>query len=282
MISEELKKYLNHTKDGYFEFKDKNCNFSGVKFNVDKYNFPDAGSYFVKEIYGAGNGESEHMVCAEVLLNRVYQKLGLKSVEYYPLFNSKRCVISKAIQGENICSGEEFFEKVSNNSAGFDKRVVKFADEYSQSELDTIQNFLKYADEDFLRQLFITRGFDLATFNYDRNLKNFFVESDETGLARNMILLDNEASGCLKYRRNGYYNDFTSQKLYKDELIRAFRQNEDYQQYITRFEIAETIATAPFNETTQEVKDEIGFVVDAEFLENVKMNSYKVAEELVK
>lgn len=288
MIGDELKEYLKHRKDGFFEFEEKAKISSSVKFNVDKLQLPSGKVGFIKEIYGAGNGESDCMVCAEVLLSRLYQKLGLKSIEYYPVINNgHRCVISESYEGENISLGSDFFDKVMSNTADFgllclNERIIKFCDEYNRSDLNTIQNFLRFADVDFFRQLFIVRGLDVGTFNYDRNFKNFFVESDASGIAKNMILLDNEASGCMVYKRNGYHNDFTSQKLFEDDLIRAFKQNEDYQQYITRFEIAETIATAPFEETAHEIKEEMGFVVEHEFLETMKANSNNIAEELVK
>ena len=285
MISEELKDYLNHRTDGYFEFKQ---DLSGLKVNscVNKYYLPNNKVYYVKSI--DEYVESYPMVSAEVLLSRLYPKLGIDSVKYYPLVNNKGKlgVISKDIFGINISDGREFFREVMFKSAGtndvfVDQTTLYFSDKVNRGKLGTINNFLKYADEDCFKQLFLLRGLDLATANCDRNPDNFFVERDFDGVAKKLIALDYECSGSIDYNSDYYYSEFGKRMSCKN-VIQAFKDNEDYQQYITRFEIAEKIATAPFDETAQEIKDEIGFVIEPEYLERMKITSDKIAEELAK
>lgn len=285
MISEELKEYLNHRTDGYFEFKQ---DLSGLKVKscVNKYCFPNGINYYLKDINEYA--ESYPMVSAEVLLSRLYPKLGLDSVKYYPFVNKNGVlgVISKDIFSINISDGSEFFTEVrfrsgGNNGAPIGDDILNFSDETNRSNLKTIKNFLKYADENCFKQLLLLRGIDLATANFDRHPENFFVERNFDGIAKKLIVLDNEGSGSIDYNADYYYTSF-GKCMPCEDLIKAYKQNEDYQEYITRFEIAEKIATAPFDETVQEIKDEIGFVIEPEYLERMKVTSDKVAEELVK
>lgn len=291
MISEDLKEYLNHRTDGYFEFKKGDgenpypIGYS-IKSCVKKYFLSSAGNYFIKDFNSFT--ESHPMVSAEVLLSRLLPKLGFKSVEYLPFVSSdgSLSVISKELYGINISDGLEFFSEVMFKSPGrgncfLNKDLLCFADEKNRGELNTINNFLQYADANFLRQLFLLRGVDLAIGNSDRNPENLFVERDYNGVARNIITLDNEASGSIDCLSHNFYSEFGKRMPSKD-LIKAFKENEDYQKYITRFEIAETIASAPFDETAREVKDEMGFTVEPNFLDRMKSNTDMVAEELVK
>ncbi len=287
MISEELKEYLNHRKDGYFELTTKeDATTFFVTPQVRLHQLENDGKYFVKNIDKGKNSYS--MVSAEVLLSRLYPKLGLKSVEYLPIYNKGVTgVISKDISSKNITDVVGFLfdvvdgtrECLSNMFLDYSD-VVYFSDEYNRGKVNTITNFLKYVDVEYFKQLFTLRAVDLATFNHDRHLDNFRIEKNEKGIAQNIILLDSEACGCPIYRIDSFYSDFTPKNLRGAELVKAFKENEDYQQYISRFEIAEKIATAPFDETAREIKEDFGFIVDGNFLEEVKANSYKVAEDL--
>lgn len=289
MISEELKEYLNHKKDGYFELTTKeDITTFFVTPQVRLYQFENGGKYFVKNIDKGKN--SYPMISAEILLSRLYPKLGLKSIEYLPIYNKGVAgVISKDISSKNIENPVNFLfdvvnetrESMSNMFLEYNE-VAYFSDEHNRGQVNTISNFLKYADKEYFKQLFLLRGVDLATFNHDRHLDNFRIERNEEGVAQNIILLDSEACGCPIYRVDSFYNDFTSKTLRGNELVKAFKDNEDYQQYITRFEIAETIATAPIDETVKEIKEDIGFVVDNIFVEEIKNNSWQVAEDLAK
>ena len=283
MIDERLKEYLQLRKDGYLEFKEKTSLTDTNKANVCKLTLPKE-EYFVKwmyEKYGKG------VVDAEVLLGRVYQKLGLNSAIYYPLCidGSKNIVISKSIRqkGDETAAGfanDVMASSVNMKNPFLNFDVLKFRDDLSNSHLNTIQNFLKYSNVDFFRQLFLTRGLDLGTFNYDRNLHNYFVYKNGDK-AEGIGLFDFEASAVRQFIHNGFYNDFNNREDSED-LISDFIQNEAYQEYITRFEIAEAVGSAPFEETAREVEDEIGYKVSESFVEEMKSNCDKVAEELAK
>mgnify|MGYP003291429879 CR=1 FL=1 len=287
MISEDLKEYLNHRTDGYFEFKSDNLHGMRIKSCVRKYYFPNSCNCYVKEMLQGD--ESYPMVSAELLLSRLLPKLGIKSVEYLPFVNNKGIisVITKDISGRNISDGIEFFNEVMAKSAGngncfLNSEVLVFADEQNRGELNTINNFHKYANSDTFKQLHLLRAFDLATLNNDRNPGNLFIERDEKDIGVGIIGLDYEMSGAPSYYTNNYYSTFSSKRLPGMDVIDAYKENEDYQKYITRFEIAETIASAPFDETAREVKDEMGFVIEPNFLDRMKSNTDIVAEELVK
>ena len=230
---------------------------------------------------------------AEILLARIYSKLGFTSCQNFPIhesvYNNAFYVASTNIRTNDAVEGFNFDGVIFENYTNYFARKNQL--ENGNDRLTG--RFTGKAITDLLK----LRLVDTAAFNTDRHLGNFFysLQTQDNGqkVATGIKTFDYGESGK-SYNRDcpdkvDYYNNFTTLgdrdrtlRLSRPEIIHQFRTNETSQLFLPKEECAQILGSVNFQKEARELEQETHYKVDKCFVDDLDRSFTDMAEELAK
>ncbi len=268
----------------YFGKKEKKQGFFNLQ-DLNEYNFQTDSCYSTRRI--EINGKDYFMkdlfnkdrISAEILCGILYNKIGTKSAMYLPTkFNDEKCVISNDVLDKD-CMSIDYYLKILDEVYHYGHvNPFLFSDKYSYIPL---KNRLDVVTLDCLRENLKLNAVDLAVGNWDGRNSNRGVKFID-GKATEMRAFDNEASGWKWGNKNDliFYNNFSVERLFPQDIMNHYRTNEEYRQYITPQELAEVVGALPIDESVQEATEATGHNFNQDYIDFLKYNTNRTAEEL--
>ena len=135
-----------------------------------------------------------------------------------------------------------------------------------------------FASKHAIRQNLKMNAVDLALSNWDRGFNNFGVTIQQNKV-EDIVLYDHEASGW-QIGREKFHNNFSFLSLPFDEIINYYKTNEEYREYTTPQELAETVGNIEIDKTASDITEQTGHQFREEYLDFLKFRIDKTAESL--
>ena len=247
-------------------------------------NFVDAtGKKFIKPVF------SKEQLDAEILLPKIYEKLGLTSCKNFPIKNRKgnMFVVSTNVLTDNtlvsgdyrlniFANGWRTFSKQDKLSDGTDKLTGKYS-------------------ENAIKDLLKLRLLDTATFNTDRHQHNFFytIETKEDGakVATSIKAIDYEDSGGHLTRSLGkefFFNNFVEGgddwgfQLSREQMIDEFKNNETSNIFLPKQECAEILGSVNFQKEAKTLAEETGYFCNQNLVDAWDKSFCDMAGQLIR
>ena len=227
---------------------------------------------------------------AEILLSRLYGKLGFKSCKNFPVVDksgenfivstdvlTKGTILADLFKGRVFSQNSNCFLKSEELTSGFDA----LSGDYS---LDAI------------KLLLLLRGVDFVFYNADRHLNNFgYKVKEEKGkeVVTGIATFDYENSGSeynRKFLSNAlYYNNFnlggeddTTCLLNRKDMIESFKTNETANMFLPKNEFAEILGGIGVKKEAKILQEETGYTCNQKLIDAWDKSCYNTAEELSK
>ena len=229
-----------------------------------------------KKYYIKHQENNNDRASAEIINGILFNKAGIVSAEYLPIeFENKKCVISNDVLNQNCMSLCDYEISLIDKKNIYFKPFL-FAKDKRYENFDR----LSLATLDCLRQSLIINAIDLGINNWDGTCNNRGVQV-VNGIATAMRVFDNEASGWgWNENISEFTNSFVAHRISHEEIINHYRTNEEYRKYITPQELAEVVGSLPLDESAKEFTEQTGYQFSQEYLDFLKFNTDKTAEEL--
>lgn len=198
---------------------------------------------------------------AEILLSRLYEKFGIKSATYYPV-NNGDIVISDDVGSKNniLTPSAQLTLNLDRN----DGENICFSD-HAITNQSTM------------------RILDLGSKITDRHKYNF-LHVINCGKIDDVVVYDFGRSAI--YPNEKYYNDFTfSTNLTREEMLKNVKQNEMLEEFVDKHALAEQMGVASDSgivELAREIRQDLGYNINEEYIDNLRSSFEEVAEILDK
>ena len=243
------------------------------------------GKYFLKFVFMSNELD------AEILMPRVYEKLGFISCKNFPIMGKEgnTFIASSNVHTKGTVIADKYWGRI------FDDYWNCFSHkEYLKDGFDTLTgNFTEGAIKDLLK----LRLVDTASFNTDRHTHNFFytTQKDEDGsrVATGIKTIDYGDSG-MDYNRLfsnevGYYHNFSyngeedcEERLTRSEMINEYKYNETSNMFLPKTECAQILGSVNFQKEAKDLQQETGYHVNQKLVDAWDKSFDNMAEELSK
>ena len=229
---------------------------------------------------------------SEVLLSQVYYKAGIRNAVYTPSkmfckwkFKTNDTVISNDVSNphKNFLA-ENFFMFHGERGRC---RPVLFPTKKPSGEQLIETFFTKKAQRDMV----LMQTLDVASYNVDRKLNNFFFEANDAQIT-GVITIDNGSNLTYgsKYGvtaqdlQNASFTNFLGRgdTITRAETIQELKTNETVNDVITPGEIAKTLGDIDIPKVAQDIEQTIGYKIDDKIVEVLDASITSMAEELSK
>lgn len=229
----------------------------------------DGSDYYIKEV----NGDK---LSAELLLGQIFNKLGIKSAIYLPVRHDDYSeAISNDVLDDNTIIASVYLSNLKKSVGKYNPFL--FTQEKTFLPIDnSIRN--TFASKHAIRQNLKMNAVDLALSNWDRGFNNFGVTIQQNKV-EDIVLYDHEASGW-QIGHEKFHNNFSFLSLPFDEIINYYKTNEEYREYTTPQELAETVGNIEIDKTADDITQHTGHQFREEYLDFLKFRIDKTAETL--
>lgn len=290
MFDNGLLRKFEHTKtrDGILDLKDtKDFSYTHLERSVWKMLSSD-GLYYAKAV-------NKSRMDAEVLLSQVCKHLGFSTAIYLPvqnpMFNAPnltqedivrlqnyRYAVSNNVVFENTPLAYDYFTQIGEGKRQFCRLP------YNLFNVKNPIDYTKYFTKDAMRQLIKMNIFDIASFNFDRHENNYALKIEE-GLVTDVVLFDFGASGVGAKRNlagEKYFTSFQEKDLNKKNTLMAFKENSVIEEIVPFTELANELGSVDFAETSRDIKEELGYKVNFQYIDKLTQSFDETAEFLMK
>ncbi|MBE5739119.1 MAG: hypothetical protein E7354_05285 [Clostridiales bacterium] len=154
---------------------------------------------------------------SEVLLSRLYNKLGVNSATYYPLVASRGVIEREEVDIMSSQSlldipGFETTQAVADNKLQDVVSHLTNTDRYSMMDIIKMRNEIaqfdpRFAEDRFFGEFMLMHAIDNICLQEDRTLNNFFTYRDRKTGESGVITYDHERTGLDKFFFN-YVSEF--------------------------------------------------------------------------
>ena len=242
--------------------------------------------HFIKEV-------KDDKLSSELISSHIFNMLLIKSAIYLPVKHGDYSeAVSNNVIDDNCLITSVYLSELKKTLGKINPFL--FSNENSFIPIDnTTRNTL--ATRHAIRQNLKMNAVDLAIDNWDRGYNNFgvvmkekvfydkglnnFEISIKDNVIEDIVLYDNEASGWnLPHKK--HHNNFSFSTLSFEEIINHYKQNEEYREYISPQELAQTVGSIQIDTSAQEVTQVCGHQFSQEYLDFLKFNVDKTAEAL--
>lgn len=290
MFDNGLFEKFEHTKtrDGILDLGNtKDFSYSHLERGVWKM-IGGEGLYYAKSV-------NKSRMDAELLLSQVCKGLGFSTAIYHPFQNLM--FDAPNLTETDIINLQNYRYAVSNNVV-FDHTPLAYEHysnltdgnrqfcslPYSLFKDKSGVDYTKYFTKDAMRQLIKMNLFDIASFNFDRHENNYALKIED-GIVVDIVLFDYGASGVGAKRMNEderYFTSFQEGFSNKENSLKAFKENPVIEQFVPFTELANEIGNVDFVETSRDIKEELGYKVNFQYIDKLTQSFDETAEFLMK
>lgn len=210
---------------------------------------------------------SKKEVDAELLLSRVYNKLGFNSAVYFPAKNG-------------------FENYVVSNDVVFDHKIVKKPTSHFNAFINRHHpNNEQFTDNAIEKQIEM-RIVDLASFVPDRHENNFYHIFKDKKID-DMALIDYEYSGQIYDTKNEgglYYSPYSSYQYFRKDVCKELGQKDEINAYVDRNEVAESLGNMADNgiiKTATEIEQNLGYSINKNYVDALRHSYDQMTQILV-
>lgn len=290
MFDNGLFKKFEHTKtrDGILDLENiKDFSCYHLERGVWKM-IGGEGLYYAKAV-------NKSRMDAELVLSQVCKGLGFSTAIYHPFQNlvfndpkltevdiinlqNYRYAVSNNVVFDDTPLAYEYYAGLGNGERQFCSIPYSFFN--SKNPID----YTKYFTKDAMRQLIKMNIFDIASYNFDRHENNYALKIED-GKVVDVVLFDYGASGvgakrCLEGEK--YFTSFQEEDLNKKNTLMAFKENSVIEEIVPFTELANELGSVDFAETSRDIKEELGYKVNFQYIDKLTQSFDETAEFLMK
>ena len=242
--------------------------------------------YFYKKMNGFF---SKEVADAEILLSQLYQTAGLDSAIYLPGRDGwKTFLLSNDVCGKDVIEARSFHDRIADKEGISTPVMATLTSKPYQTGSDIVKYFTKKA----LAKRIITRAYDSAGHNPDRQDCNYVYKLNDLGQAEDLALFDYErggieASQCMTFGRDvllgyGYANDQGDKNISRIGMIDRLKHDEFVASVVDLSQVGEQMGNIDVKGTALDIARTTGYVVEPRYVDFISKSFNQTAELLIK
>lgn len=300
------------SQDGYLDVSTLGVTENPLEYTDNVvHKLIDGKSYYTKFVVPSQT-TAKYLCDAEILLSQIYNKAGISSAVYLPVYNehSKFLISNDVEKPDVVLARNHLFEKL----LGEGRICLPFLAKKETMRVNPASIYTTYA----MQQQTKMRVLDTASYNFDRHYGNFFfklhhapddlpvvtlqdVKNSRTGIidtitgilqnkVQDVVAIDFDVSGLLldPLGKNliqifdSYYDDFSMFEEPRDRVIEQIQTSEEFAQLMDKQALAEEIGSLSPACVAREIKETIGYQIEPKMVDTLSRSYDEMAETLIK